>query len=306
MSSTIGRDLIGGIAKRLGITGPEKTSAKPQSQPAGASTPEPRAKVAGWDGTDAFESGPSRSSGGAGVGAAAGAAAGAAVGAAEAGRPDLNQIERDYQVQDDEMVKWKPKALGLIPVPFMDEYNVTKTEAKLLDGLSVDRGLLGLNAFNDIKDQAFDVSERLYPNPSSVPGGIPADKQQEWMNNDGHRDAFRHAYWNALMTREFGEEWTKQFATAHEGLPGNYADREAMDLYNNQVGREIALANPNASPEELATLVQQAVTDGRMVVLDDKSNLQWSDRVPYGQHGLSDRRPGAGGQALPDGNASAR
>ncbi|MCP3142459.1 DUF6973 domain-containing protein [Pyxidicoccus xibeiensis] len=305
--SSIGRDLIGGVAKRLGISGPEQTrsTSQPQSQPASGPTSQPRVQVAGWDGTSSFDSGRTGSGSGSGTGAGVGAAAGAA-GAAVAGRPDLAGIERDYQVQDDTMVKWRPKGLGIIPVPFAGEYNVTQTEAKLLDKLSVDRGLLGLNKFNDIKDQAFDVSERLYPNPSSVPGGIAPGDQQEWMNNDGHRDAFRHAYWNALMTREFGAEWTQQFATAHEGLPGNYADREAMDLYNNQVGREIALANPNASPEELATLVQQAVTDGRMVVLDDKSNLQWSDRVPYGQHGLSDRVPGTGGQPLPDGNASAR
>ena len=38
-------------------------------------------------------------------------------------------------------------------------------------------------------------------------------------------------------------------------LPGNSADREAMDLYNNEVGRQIALAHPDASRQELADLV---------------------------------------------------
>ncbi|HYO53512.1 DUF6973 domain-containing protein [Archangium sp.] len=70
----------------------------------------------------------------------------------------------------------------------------------MLDGLSVSRGLLGLKAFSDIKDKAFDMSERLYPIPSNIPGHVPADRQREWLGNDGHRDAFRHAYWNALMT----------------------------------------------------------------------------------------------------------
>lgn len=273
-----------------------KEIAKPAPAPQGASvgqSGQPQARVPGWDGTSSFES----------AGAVKGASG--ATPAPAASRPDLGRIQRDYQVQDDQTTKWSPKAGGLIPIPFTGEYTLTRTEAKMLDGLSVSRGLVGLNTFNNIKDQAFDVSERLYPNPSSIPPQA-AGREREWLGNDGHRDAFRHAYWNALMTREFGAEWTQQFATAHEGLPGNPATREAMDLYNNEVGRQIALANPNASPEELATLVQQAVTDGRMVVLNPSGQLEWSDRVPYGQHGLTDGTPGAGGQPLPDGNASAR
>lgn len=35
-----------------------------------------------------------------------------------------------------------------------------------------------------------------------------------------------------------------------------------MDLYNNELGRRIATENPEASPEELARLVYEAVEDG--------------------------------------------
>ena len=53
---------------------------------------------------------------------------------------------------------------------------------------------------------------------------------------DGKADAFRHAYWNALDSAEFGPNITKIFTTAHEafscGLP------KTMDLYNNQKGRQ--------------------------------------------------------------------
>lgn len=55
---------------------------------------------------------------------------------------------------------------------------------------------------------------------------------------DGKADAFRHAYWNALDTSEFGSGLTKVFTDAHEafssGLP------KQMDLYNNLKGREKA------------------------------------------------------------------
>jgi hypothetical protein len=105
--------------------------------------------------------------------------------------------------------------------------------------------------------------------------------------NDGHRDAFRHAYWTARLTQAFGENWAEQYTNAHEMLPGNPRDREAMDLYNNGVGRRIARANPKATPEELAALVKQACDDGMLVVVNKNNELDWSDHVPMWGHGLA-------------------
>jgi hypothetical protein len=222
-------------------------------------------------------------------------------------RPDLHDILTDYQTQDDQVIDWRPKAWGAITVPFTDSVKITQTEGKLLDNLSRDRGLSGLRDFRDIRDQAFDTSKARYPAPTSFPSyvGTTNHDRNMWISNDGHRDAFRHAYWNALLTKNFGEEWTRQFTTAHEGIPGNEASREAMDLYNNEVGRKITLANPHATDEELADLVQQAVTDGKTVVVDSAGHLQWSDRVAYGQHGIAKDPPMAGGHPVPDGTASA-
>ncbi|SDU33247.1 DUF6973 domain-containing protein [Gordonia westfalica] len=98
-------------------------------------------------------------------------------------------------------------------------------------------------------------------------------------SSDGHGDAFRHTFWNALMTKEFGAEWTERFATAHEGLGGNLPSREAMDLYNNEVGRRIATAHPDASPRELADLVDKAVRDGETLVINSDNQIAWSDQV---------------------------
>lgn len=227
--------------------------------------------------------------------------------ASSAGRPDLSKVLSDFQTQDDSMINWRPKAWGAVEVPFTDSVRLTATEGKLLDNLSRDRGLMGLSDFKDIRDQAFDVSEARYPKPSSIPPEVGTDPrdQRMWVQNDGHRDAFRHAYWSALLTKNFGGEWAGQFTTAHEGVPGNPADREAMDLHNNEVGRQIALANPNATDKELADLIQQAVTDGKMVVIDKAGDLQWSDKVPYGQHGKANDPPAAGGRPAPAGDASA-
>lgn len=90
--------------------------------------------------------------------------------------------------------------------------------------------------------------------------------------SDGHGDAFRHMYWNALMSQKFGEEWTDTYATAHEKSGGNNPQREAMDLWNNELGRKIGAANPDATPEQLQELVRQEIEgeNGRAIVIVGK------------------------------------
>lgn len=199
-------------------------------------------------------------------------------------RPDLDQVLQDYQVQQEELVNWSPNWVGWIPgVP---SQQVTKTEGELLDNLQHERGLVGLNGFKDIRDDALQTAQDRYPGATPV---------------DGHLDAFRHAYWNALMTQEYGVEFARDFATAHEGSADS-ADSEAMDLYNNEVGRRIATENPDATREELANLIQQAVESGEMIVIDANGELAWSDQVAVGATGRADDPQTAGGAAPPDGD----
>jgi hypothetical protein len=238
---------------------------------------------------------------------------------AQTRKPTLNSIERNYQVAEEATKDWSPKLFGSIPIGEIGgKRELTITEGKLLDNLTRDRGLLGLREFQAIHDDAFATSEARSVPPTTIPANIeaqiqklPADQQDKvrnaWPTNDGHTDAFRHAYWNARLTSEFGAEWTTQFATAHEGNnPGN-STREAMDLYNNQIGRQIAINNPNASPAELADLVKKALDNGVLVVINNKGHLDWSNKVAVGHHGISiqlDNVPNA--LNTPAGNASAR
>jgi hypothetical protein len=201
-------------------------------------------------------------------------------------RPDLGTVRAQYQVPDDEVITYRPRAFGAVDVPFTDGRQMTKTEGELLDGLTLRRGMLGLSEFKDIAGDAFARGTERYPD-NPVPEGISKDQVAEWQGNDGHRDAFRHAYWSARLTQEYGADWARAFTTAHEGLPGNVANREAMDLFNNSVGIQIGAANPNATPEQLATLIQDAVARGQTVVINRSGDLEWSDRVPVGQHGLT-------------------
>lgn len=140
----------------------------------------------------------------------------------------------------------------------------------------------------EIKDQATAEAKLRFPPPDG-------------REIDNPTDAFRHAYASALMTREFGEDWTALFTAAHEGRENNFQASESMDLYNNEVGRNIALANPGASAEELADLVAQAVEDGDMVVIaPDGQNLEWSNSdLPIGKSSRSDPGPDDDGAPLP-------
>lgn len=54
------------------------------------------------------------------------------------------------------------------------------------------------------------------------------------------QNAFKHAYWNTLMSKFISEGWAGKFATAHElGISGNPIAEMSMDLHNNMVGRTV-------------------------------------------------------------------
>lgn len=184
-------------------------------------------------------------------------------------RPGLI-IMGEYQVAEDPNTEVFPGA----PFNwFVDGREVTASEAALLRELQLRYGIVGLQKFKDLHDEAFAVADQQVP--SVQPDGSPGGDQ----NND-HNDAFRHAYWNARLTQEFGEDWTRRFTTAHESVPGNEAPREAMDLYNNEVGRSIATSHPDASRDELARLVREAVERGDTVVVSaDGTQLEYSDQI---------------------------
>lgn len=214
---------------------------------------------------------------------------------------NANDLIDDYNVEVDEEVMWTPN-LGPFPIdiPGVDPRKLTATEAELLDELASDYGLLGLKKFQEITSNdpedlglAYATANEYFPRTDQNGNAIPGV-------DDGHNDAFRHAYWNALLTKNFGEDFAAAFASAHEGVPNNPADREAMDLYNNEVGRRIAAENPDASDEELAELVYDAVQNGETVVIDANGDLAYSDQVEVGQNGTADDPPAEGDETPPE------
>ncbi len=185
--------------------------------------------------------------------------------------PRLAEILRRYQTAPSEGgARLWPSGVLLQAIravdPAVEPVFMTPEEIVMLATMGArPNGLDDLVDFFAIRSQASGAAEQQHAGPRSI--------------SDGHGDAFRHTYWNALMTQRFGEDWTRQFATAHEQLGGNPPPREAMDLYNNEIGRQLAREHPEASPEELAAAVDRAVRDGRTLVIGADDEIAWSDRV---------------------------
>jgi len=77
-------------------------------------------------------------------------------------------------------------------------------------------------------------------------------------NTNGN--AFKHTYWNALMTLDMGAN-AKTWADAHEyGAKGNIGTIESqMDLYNNEIGRQIGNTKTVVTAQDIGNLVSSGM-----------------------------------------------
>lgn len=104
------------------------------------------------------------------------------------------------------------------------------------------------------------------------------------LENGGRLDAFRHAYWMAVLTHKIGAKKAWKLGKAHE--KGNYIDYKrrkleegympdsvsmAMDFFNNKMGIEIGKKH---ECDELKNAVISAILEGRMKIIyrDQKLN----------------------------------
>lgn len=181
--------------------------------------------------------------------------------------PELARILQEYQVSASDTTVVFPSGALLDMIrtfkPDIEPKAMTQEEALALIRLAgtPPEGVYNLKKFYDIQDEATLAAETAFPNLSF--------DENKFSLADGHSDAFRHMYWNARMTQEFGPEWTSTFAGAHEMIGSNPAAREAMDLYNNEVGRSIGAQSMDASPEELQQKILAAINDNKAIVIQD-------------------------------------
>ena len=86
---------------------------------------------------------------------------------------------------------------------------------------------------------------------------------------DNRENAFRHAYWNFLIAEKVFQKnnsveesiiWAKKITDLHERMAPNKALARAMDLHNNEVGRNLFSNNPEENAvEKLQDLMNSAV-----------------------------------------------
>lgn len=99
-------------------------------------------------------------------------------------------------------------------------------------------------------------------------------------NNGGKLDAFRHAYWMALLTQNIGPRKAEKLGKAHE--KGNWHDFKkhrleegvlpdsnstVMDLYNNKEGIVIGCENLQLDKDSLKNSIIKEINKGRFKII---------------------------------------
>ena len=90
--------------------------------------------------------------------------------------------------------------------------------------------------------------------------------------DDNERNAFQHAFWNALMSKHITAYFANQISYAHEKGSASFGTHSSnMDITNNNQGQRIGgpyYAGGFISDVTLASMVVSDMKVGRMVVLD--------------------------------------
>lgn len=101
----------------------------------------------------------------------------------------------------------------------------------------------------------------------------------------GQVDAFRHAYWMALLTQELNERRAWRLGYDHEKGNKRYFEKHqedslrklptaadcTMDMHNNEAGIEIGLQYPDASREEMQKIILKKLLKGHFIILKKDS-----------------------------------
>lgn len=108
----------------------------------------------------------------------------------------------------------------------------------------------------------------------------------------GQADAFKHAYWMALLTQHIN--WRKAFSLGKAHEKGDYLEfkrawrkgkfsihdeaASEMDLQNDRLGVIIGVQNPEASETQLRDIIIDAVHSGQLKIIKKNENGESLDR----------------------------
>ena len=107
-----------------------------------------------------------------------------------------------------------------------------------------------VSAAEKLGEEAKRLTQKLYPD----------DRLAGRRRQNDEADAFRHAYWNFQMTRAFGQERARDFSNLYEIFRQNPEGERRMDLYNNQIGRELAGTEDGPAIEAVQGAIARGIT----------------------------------------------
>jgi hypothetical protein len=175
------------------------------------------------------------------------------------------------------------KAIGIFLVAFFTLLNSYNTSAQ-----STFKNLMKLSCpekrwvlFHPlIAKNVFKISVRA----SQKATELKSDSTLDGDLNGGQLDAFRHAYWMARITQDYGWKRAHSLGNAHEKgnfrdfkkrrlEEGSMPDKESceMDYLNNDVGIQIGKDNLLANFEELSKKIIESIINGKLFII--KKNI---------------------------------
>ncbi len=103
--------------------------------------------------------------------------------------------------------------------------------------------------------------------------------------DESEGNAVKHAYWSGLLTLQYGPAWAKYFTDRHERYGDEHGQKKidrVMDVYNNKVGRDIAIGLPFYQRDQFSlwARILQAESEGLLMKIVD-GQLKPTSPVDY-------------------------
>jgi len=122
----------------------------------------------------------------------------------------------------------------------------------------------------------------IYPTLKATSESYQVAKAEfpEAHGKNGTANAFRHAYWNALICFECHKwsksrkrimTWSKLITDKHEELSPNSPLETAMDIHNNRIGRNNFIASNFMTTEEIMETIKSKLQSAQVV--DSKKSI---------------------------------